>query len=70
MPEIHIHERLNAVLNILDRMTLQGYQQFNAVATAMKEIASLDQDILKAEQAAKEEEVAPCEACQTHYDGE
>ena len=56
MNEIHIHERLNAVLNVLDRMTLQGYQQFNAVATAMKEIAALDQDILKAEQEAKKTE--------------
>ena len=56
MNEIHIHERLNAILNILDRMTLQGYHQFNAVATAMKEIASLDQDILKAEQEAKKTE--------------
>ena len=49
---IKVHDRLNAVLNILDQMTLKGYQQFNAVSTVMREIASLDQDIIKAEQEA------------------
>lgn len=62
MNEIHIHERLNMILNILDRMTLQGYQQFNAVSTAMKEIAALDQEILKAEQEAKAKEEADPDA--------
>ncbi len=50
MSELHIHERLNNVLNILNGLTLTGFQQFNAVAMAMKELAALDQDIVKAEQ--------------------
>ena len=50
MSELHIHERINNVLNILNGLTLTGFQQFNAVATAMKELAALDQDIVKAEQ--------------------
>ena len=54
MPELHIHERINSVLNILDRLTLTGFQQFNAVSTAMRELATLDQDIAKAEQAEPE----------------
>jgi hypothetical protein len=47
--ELHIHERLNNVLSILNGMTLTGFAQFNAVSTAMKELANLDQDIAKAE---------------------
>lgn len=50
MSELHIHERINNVLNILNSLTLTGFQQFNAVAMAMKELAALDQDIVKAEQ--------------------
>lgn len=53
MSELHIHERINNVLNILNGLTLTGFQQFNAVATAMKELAAVDQDIKKAEEAAK-----------------
>ena len=54
MSELHIHERINNVLNILNGLTLTGFQQFNAVATAMKELAALDQDIVKAEQSEPE----------------
>lgn len=50
MSELRIHERINNVLNILNSLTLTGFQQFNAVSTAMKELAALDQDIVKAEQ--------------------
>lgn len=50
MSELHIHERINNILNILNSLTLTGFQQFNAVSTAMKELAALDQDIIKAEQ--------------------
>lgn len=52
---IKIHERLNAVLNVLNRMTVTGFDQMNAVVTAMREIASLDQEMLKAEQDEKEQ---------------
>lgn len=50
MSELHIHERINNVLNILNSLTLTGFHQFNAVSTAMKELAALDQDIVKTEQ--------------------
>lgn len=51
MAELHIHERINNVLSILDRMTLTGFQQFNAVSTVMKELAALDRDVASAEKA-------------------
>lgn len=74
MSELHIHERLNNVLNILNNLTLTGFQQFNAVSMVMRELASLDQDIAKAEKeqqeaaAPDEEEEGHCEACEIHFD--
>lgn len=73
---LHIHERLNNVLSILDHLTLTGFQQFNAVSVAMRELASLDQDIAKAEKEQQEaaapaeeaDEEEPCEACVIHFD--
>lgn len=50
--ELHVHERLNNVLNILNRVSLTGFQQIDSVATVMKELAALDQEILRAEQEA------------------
>ena len=55
MSELHIHERINNALNILNSLTLTGFQQFNAVSTVMKGLAALDQDIAKAEQEEKKE---------------
>lgn len=54
MQELHIHERINNVLSILDRLTLTGFTQFNAVSTAMKELAALDRDITNAEKSEPE----------------
>jgi hypothetical protein len=71
MSELHIHERINNALNILNSLTLTGFQQFNAVSTVMKELAALDRDIAKAEQEEKKEpevklEVPPDEqTCET-----
>ena len=52
---IKIHERLNATLNVLNRMTVTGFDQANAVVTVMREIASIDQEMLKVEQDEKEQ---------------
>ena len=73
MSELHIHERLNNVLNILNGLTLTGFQQFNAVSVVMRELASLDQDIAKAEKeqqlpAEETDEEEHCEACVIHFD--
>lgn len=71
---LRIHDRLSNVLNILNNLTLTGFQQFNAVSVAMRELASLDQDIAKAEKeqqeaaAPAEEEESHCEACMIHFD--
>ena len=71
---LRIHDRLSNVLNILNNLTLTGFQQFNAVSVAMRELASLDQDIAKAEKeqqeaaAPAEEEEGHCEACVIHFD--
>lgn len=52
---LKIHERLNAVLNVLNRMTVTGFDQASAVVTVMREIAAIDQEMLKAEQDEKEQ---------------
>ena len=65
MSELHIHERINNVLSILDHMTLTGFQQFNAVVSSMRELANLDQDIKKWEDEQKEE---VCESCVINFD--
>lgn len=51
---LHIHERLNAVLNILNDMPVKGFEQSKAVYVTMAELAQLDQDIKKAEQEEKD----------------
>lgn len=55
MSELHIHERIQSCLNILNGMTLTGFTQFNSVATVMKELAAMDRDIANEEK--KEPEV-------------
>ena len=55
MSELHIHERIQSCLNILNGMTLTGFTQFNAVSTVMKELATMDRDIANEEK--KEPEV-------------
>ena len=68
MSELHIHERIQSCLNILNGMTLTGFTQFNAVSTVMKELAAMDRDITNAEKKEPEVkvEVLPDEqACET-----
>lgn len=68
MSELHIHERIQSCLNILNGMTLTGFTQFNAVSTVMKELAAMDRDIANAEKKEPEVkvEVLPDEqACET-----
>jgi len=69
---LHIHERLNNSLSILNSMQLTGFAQWNPVVTVMRELASLDQEIVQAEKKAAEaeEEDAPCEACKVHLEKE
>ena len=49
MNDLNITQRIETVLNILNNMTLTGFQQFNSVAEAMKQLAALNRDIREAE---------------------
>ena len=46
---IHITERIDKVLNILQRMPLQGYDQWNPICEAMRTLAGISQDVQKYE---------------------
>ena len=56
MSELHIHERLNKSLNILNGVLAAGFKpetafaQSDAIVTTMKVLAALDQDIKKSEE--------------------
>lgn len=58
MSEPTISQRIENVLNILNSMTLTGFQQFNSVAEAMKQLAAINRDIQveQAKQAEKPEQ--------------
>lgn len=47
--ELHITERINNVLNILNSLKLSGFDQWNPVCEAMKQLASISQDVQKYE---------------------
>lgn len=47
--ELHITERIDNVLNILNAMKLCGFDQWNPVCEVMKQLASLSQDVQKYE---------------------
>lgn len=76
MSELHIHERINKSLTILNGVLAAGFKaetafaQSDAIVTTMRILAALDQDIAKAEQEEKKEpevklEVVPDEqACE------
>lgn len=49
---IHIHERIDQILTVLNSIPLRGFDQINGVSEAMKAIASLDRDIRQAEEKA------------------
>lgn len=40
-----ITQRIENILNILNSLTLTGFQQFNAVAEAMKQLAAINRDL-------------------------
>lgn len=52
MNELNITQRIEQVLNILNNLTLTGFQQFNSVAEAMKQLAAINRDL---QEKAKEE---------------
>lgn len=55
----HHHERLNSILNLMNGLTVSGFNNCRIVSSVMSELASLDQDMLRAEQeAAKKAEPA------------
>lgn len=47
--ELHITARIDNVLNILDSLKLSGFDQWNPVCEAMRQLASLAQDVQKYE---------------------
>lgn len=62
--ELHITDRIDNVLNILNSLQLSGYAQWNPVCEAMKQLASLSQDVQRyeaehAEQEKPKEEAEP-----------
>ena len=50
MNELHIHERINQILTVLNNIPLRGFEQANGVSEAMKSLAALDRDIRQAEE--------------------
>lgn len=58
MNELNIEKRIENVLNILNGLTLTGFQQFNAVAEAMKQLGAISRDV----QAEKAKEAMPEES--------
>ena len=50
MNELHIHERIDQILTILNNTPRRGFEQANGVSEAMKSLAALDRDIRQAEE--------------------
>lgn len=59
--ELHVTDRIENVLNILDSLQLSGFAQWNPVCEAMKQLASLSQDVqqYEAKQEKPKEEPEP-----------
>lgn len=55
LKSLRVCERIDAILNIIDRMPLRGYQQWNPASEAMKALAALGNDFGKFEQKFKAE---------------
>lgn len=53
--ELHITERIDKALNVLNSMQLHGYAQWNPVCETMNILASISQDIMKYEAEQKKE---------------
>ena len=58
MNELHIHERIDQILTVLNNIPLRGFDQINGVAEAMKGLAALDRDIRQAEEKPTDEKEA------------
>lgn len=50
MNELHIHERIDQILTVLNNIPLRGFDQINGVSEAMKGLAALDRDIRQTEE--------------------
>lgn len=49
---VHHHERLNSILNLMNGLTVSGFDNCRIVSSVMSGLAALDQDMLRAEQEA------------------
>ena len=61
MEELHIRDRIDEVLNILNQGNFHGYEQWGPVVDSMRKLAAISQDVLKLEQEAAENEEHPAE---------
>lgn len=59
---LHITERIDNVLNILNAMKLSGFDQWNPVCEAMKQLAAISQDVQKYENGHEKDQEQPEEA--------
>jgi len=50
LKDLHAHERINAMLNIINKMPIQGFDQWNPAVEVMKGLATLDNDLKQIEQ--------------------
>ena len=59
MEAVHVHERLNKALDILNALNFQGYHEITAIAPkvglAMGELILLEQEFVKFEQEQKKQ---------------
>lgn len=70
--ELHITERIDKALNILDNIpNLRGFTQWNPVCEVMRLIAGVSQDIQKWEKnQAASNETEKCEDCEIQVENE
>lgn len=59
---LHITDRIDNVLNILNSMKLSGFDQWNPVCEVMKQLAALSQDVQKYEKEHEKDQEQPEEA--------
>jgi len=59
---IHIIERIDNVLNILNSLKLSGFDQWNSVCESMKQLASISHDVQKYEKEHEKDQKQPEEA--------
>ena len=49
MNELHITERIDEILSILNSGNFRGYEQWNVIVAAMQKLAAISHDITKQE---------------------